>query len=104
MATQNVTRAGEATVEAAPATPLNASLDAQLLVILKAVASLADSIQAQAGAVLNGADDSGLLVGVQALAGQVGWAADTGVSLLGGHSFKVTPAEWMLPALAVAQD
>lgn len=103
MATQNVTRAVEATASAQDASPLTSHREAQLLAMLEKITELADAIQAQADAVINGADDSGLVVGMQALAGQVGWVADSGAMLLGSQGFKVTPTEWMLPRVAVAQ-
>lgn len=103
MATQNVTRAVEATTVTQAAAPLDSNREAQLLAMLEKITELADAIQAQAEAVISGSRDSGLLTGMQALAGQVGWVADSGAMLLGSQGFKVTPVEWMLPRVAVAQ-
>lgn len=84
--------------------PLTSGTTAQLVAMLSKLTELADAIQAQADAIIAGADNTGLVVGIQALAGQAGWIADSAQQLLGEKGFKVTATEWMLPEAVVAQD
>lgn len=97
MADLNPTPLAERSKSAAATPPLTSSTDAQLRMMLSTLTQLADAIQAQADAVLAGSRDSGLIVGMHALAGQAGWIADSASQLLGETGFKVTPAEWMMP-------
>lgn len=101
MATKNPTANGTTQNTTAP---LTSGTTAQLVAMLSKLTELADAIQAQTDAIITGADDSGLVVGIQALAGQAGWIADSAQQLLGATGFKVTPAEWMMPRAVVAQD